>query len=722
MEDHISLDKQMDAAPAPKRRKLRKGTASCWECKRRKAKCTFSADALDICDSCRRRGTDCVGQETADKPPAPGSNKNVVDRLGQVEALLDQLLKGRHEDRVISPGDSEQRSRGHQTRPKSPAASTALNHHSTTVSRLEPTTVSDELWPAVTDTSESRRFHALSQSLLAAWPDPADMNIILNMPVEFLQIIRATTCAPPDEPDLSTAPPSTESMLQLPPRGSHPVLFARKMLILAAFLQSLPSSSTHHLDKLSISCEEIMSRLVKTAHDLVTCNDELVSSLEGIQCIMLEGVYENYAGNLRRSWFAARRAVMVAQMLGVNREITPLSLRGAVFEPEELWFRIIMYDRYLCLMLGLPQSSPDESFARHSGLDAHAANRRMQRLCSVACGRLLSRSSATLFDRKLTNEIDKLLRDASSSMPAQWWIIPNLSACANLQDRIRETLRFHDQLMQYHLLLQLHFPYFLHPDKSQDCTYNKMIAITASREVLNRFISIRSLWATRYYCRGTDLIAFMSCAALSIGHVICDERHEQSEDRGFHFYTQQRLSDRGLLEQVLSIAQESVDKNNDGISMRLVRLLHHLLAIEDDVGEGVRYRVSFESDLVKDRDLGHSAKPSEDGTILHIHIPHLPAIRLERQPLQEKELARPLLDPRSVQIDGRDTNGTSVGEIFQDVAQVQDLSFGADSGIETTRDMNLAAELWAMEGFDMNFVDNFIEGSAEGFSVASCEG
>ena len=48
-----------------KRRRLRKGTHSCWECKRRKMKCVFDplANATTTCNGCRRRGSQCVSQE-----------------------------------------------------------------------------------------------------------------------------------------------------------------------------------------------------------------------------------------------------------------------------------------------------------------------------------------------------------------------------------------------------------------------------------------------------------------------------------------------------------------------------------------------------------------------------------------------------------------------------------------------------------------------------------
>ncbi|KAJ5208756.1 Zn2/Cys6 DNA-binding protein [Penicillium cf. viridicatum] len=49
--------------PHAKRQKLRKGTHSCWECKRRKMKCVFDPLGNTICKPCQIRGSKCVRQE-----------------------------------------------------------------------------------------------------------------------------------------------------------------------------------------------------------------------------------------------------------------------------------------------------------------------------------------------------------------------------------------------------------------------------------------------------------------------------------------------------------------------------------------------------------------------------------------------------------------------------------------------------------------------------------
>jgi hypothetical protein len=451
-----------------------------------------------------------------------------------------------------------------------------------------------------------------------------------------------------------------------------------------------------------------MARIVKIVHNRVTCNDDLVSSLEGIECIMLEGLYENYAGNLRRSWLATRKAVMIAQMLGLNRGIVPPSFRGAAIEPDELWFRLINLDRYLCLMLGLPPSSPDEPVGSIDLPDTLPSNRKLQVFCSTACGLLLRRKPSDLCDQAFTKEIDKVLRDACTSMPAQWWIMPNLASCTELPDKLRETLRFNDHMMQYHLLLQLHMPYLLRIDDGNQYGYYKLAAVSASREVLTRFVSVRAIPQSRYYCRGTDLIAFVACTALTLAHILCDHRHKRIEDNGFHFLEQQRLSDRGLLEQVLTIAETLARKSEDDIAKRLMSLLHYLLAIEDNVTAGIRYAVSFAEDSTRDGDLAHHLKASGDGTVLNIHLPNFPVIRIVRRDTEGNEALPVLLEVPwglipSGQKGARGTHRTmqNQGDATGPITSIQDYSVAPEHAL---------TDPWALEGFDMSFLDNVMEG------------
>ena len=59
--------------PPSKRRKVRKGTHSCKECRRRKMRCSiFDDSSIDTCVGCYKRGSKCVSQEVSDEDERRG--------------------------------------------------------------------------------------------------------------------------------------------------------------------------------------------------------------------------------------------------------------------------------------------------------------------------------------------------------------------------------------------------------------------------------------------------------------------------------------------------------------------------------------------------------------------------------------------------------------------------------------------------------------------------
>jgi hypothetical protein len=92
---HFSMhhDASPDASSPVKRRKVRKGTKNCWECKRRKVSCTFSQPTSTACENCIRRKATCIGQEYVAEPETLSNGPIEVEtRLGRVESLLERLV------------------------------------------------------------------------------------------------------------------------------------------------------------------------------------------------------------------------------------------------------------------------------------------------------------------------------------------------------------------------------------------------------------------------------------------------------------------------------------------------------------------------------------------------------------------------------------------------------------------------------------------------------
>ena len=438
-------------------------------------------------------------------------------------------------------------------------------------------------------------------------------------------------------------------MLQLPPPGSHPALVARKLLILSSYLQAFPPCGIQNLCRLGVDYRDIMSRAVDTAHCVVNCNDELVASIEGIECITIESMYHNNAGNLRRAWVTMRRAMLIAQMMDLHRGGTPPSMktleRRTCIRPEHIWFRLVQSDRYLSLMLGLPQGAPENSFfATEKALEACTPTERLQRIDCVVAGRILQRNEADINDLAATQEIDHLLQKASMTMPPQWWLTPNFASSASDQmEHFHETIRLMDHFTHYHLVVRLHLPYLLRSLADRKYEYSKITAVHASREVLARFVAFRSSSPTGSYCRGIDFLVFIASTTLCLAHIDA-HRHGQvfagDGDDGFFFNSlaHQRPSDRGMMERALESVEHMANASVDMVASKIATVFRHLLVIEADAADGSSYNTSSASG---EEGRECSGGLSDGGNVLRIHIPSFGTIKIERSGVSRSILSKP---------------------------------------------------------------------------------
>ncbi|KAL4933391.1 uncharacterized protein BDV17DRAFT_287061 [Aspergillus undulatus] len=92
-------DQTEEALPSAKRRRVRKGTRSCWECKRRKIRCLFAAPGDITCIGCHHRRGPCVSQDMPENlAPATKGSRHLSDRIARIEdAFKDWLVAPQHE-------------------------------------------------------------------------------------------------------------------------------------------------------------------------------------------------------------------------------------------------------------------------------------------------------------------------------------------------------------------------------------------------------------------------------------------------------------------------------------------------------------------------------------------------------------------------------------------------------------------------------------------------
>lgn len=457
---------------------------------------------------------------------------------------------------------------------------------------------------------------------------------------------------------------SHNSLLKTPEPDAHPVLIARYMLQLALFILQLHPDSQEGIRCLSEPLPVVRDRLFNLVVRLITTNDEFVASVEGLECVVTESVYQANLGNIRRSWIACRRAMNVAQLMGLNRS-SPWSqykaLRpGTQYYPELMWYRIVFLDRYLSLMLGVSQGSSDCSMASETILAGETPMGRLDRVhCVVAC-RILERNESghrSPSELALTQDIETELQKVARSLPSSWWLVPRLddTASADSQRLFWETRQIMAQVFHYNLLNQLHLPYMLHPphhhppswsadggassrQRQQQHERSRSTCVNASREVLTRFTALRSRKETAYRCRTVDFLALMAATTLLLAHLEEGGRLTPTgadtatvttvagAEAGAGFLAHQYASDRAMIERVHENMCDVGRLSSDTLGAQSAQLLRRLLAIdvqeEEAVGAG---RVSVQVVATADE---ATAPPASDPGEDHHHPPIITSMRV----------------------------------------------------------------------------------------------
>ncbi|KAF2442369.1 hypothetical protein P171DRAFT_364028, partial [Karstenula rhodostoma CBS 690.94] len=576
----------VDMSTSTRKRKIRKGTQSCWECKRRKTRCIFAAPVDSACVGCKSRRTTCLSQEFHEEISTIPKKATQTKRLAPSTVCSSPHRLGRE-------GTAESRPEG----PKVPQKEPFL---------------------------PSETYHHVYCALAEAWPGDYDLDVIKGVTVEDFSILYGPLNGPCSNLEFQHNL-SPQGVLELPPYGAHPVLVARKALLLSVFLRRFPlqdSSDTQYSG-------DTADRLFNQAIRLITTNDELLNSVEGIECVALESMVHNYCGNLRRALLSLRKAMVLAQLMGLHRKAHSPSLK--VIDPQiraridfnYIWFRLVESDRYLSLMLGAPQAWSDNTFLEKKALAICSPEEQLERLLLIVGGRILDRNERDVQDLAVTQEIDHLLQRASSCMAPQWWLVPEPSQ-KSVDDQMW-TRQIMIQVTHYFLLTQLHFPYLMDSSDSHTVTYSKMTAINASRDILFRFLALRSDATLNFYCRGVDIIAFFASAALCLAHIAGSHGYQTP----FYYLTHQRVSDRGLVEKTLEHMERTSRSSDDLIASRLIDLLHTLLIMESTSKTGAVVTMDFTPDGYSE-DNECSGQISDGGNALHIFIPHCGKIDVTR--------------------------------------------------------------------------------------------
>ncbi|KAL6708700.1 hypothetical protein ACN47E_002396 [Coniothyrium glycines] len=538
----------------PTRKKMRKGTHSCFECRRRKIRCIFQADNPDVCSECFARGSRCIDQEHASPDVVVDHRKNLRERVSRLEALVDTLL----EDKTVK---SETRSQSHSiadtASPKAPETHRKDAFPPTPLS-VEPT---GNMFPApqsqraiserghhvpilsvfedaLNDADAQCKAAAIGSTERQASMVPADEAqddrftlenkhdddlVATNSPAQLAKKERAKQAL------VAMLPPYHQLTKLLNTNAEWWQTWRRKCSGTSGPEQTLSQFAAQALTTGNIAAigtvvlsvgicsdeEEEVERYIETIDRWVLADDEYAASLEGIELLILKSKWFADVGQPRRAWICYRKGLMYAQLIGLHRKRTTSSAQ------ESIWWALYHGDRFLSLLLGLPYGINDshcDLTMPNLGTEEfmHPLNA-IARVTQLA-GKVIDRNQGIAEQSfAWALQLDQELEDVWKKLDPAWLDYSELLAdaesnAAELRERLMGQIVFH-QIRVY-----LHLPFMLKSASNSRFTYSRTACLNGSREVLRLYQALRTGTVQPLYeCKALDFIGFTSAILIQIG-------------------------------------------------------------------------------------------------------------------------------------------------------------------------------------------------------------
>ncbi|KAJ5620184.1 hypothetical protein N7510_004168 [Penicillium lagena] len=657
----------------PPRKKIRKGTRSCWECKHRKVRCHFASDGDRSCRECLARGLLCRTQDLPEpENPRESDRASLNERLARVELLLERFLH-RYD------GDTDQplpEAAGDNNSPVSSPAVATPAHENAPVLSLFDNEVLGFRRPDVTTVpnitlygTAHRDWKRLSRTLFIALPSQDTLEKLAEAN-SCWWLVRAQ-CFQDYETSLLSTPVADLS-------NSHPAVIATTLLWTAISLQQLPPNFDTSFLGLPCHPTKLIEQYISLVVTSVCSHEAMVSNIHGLECLVLQGIFYNNDGKLRSAWLSYRRALDVAQIIGLHRPLPAGSENStSLHRAKSIWKHIIYADRYLSLMLGVYHGISDAALERQEVSPSDVPNSSsMDLLCRVA-GSIIERNqnfpTVTPAMMRMTQTIDSELGPIDPPIIEE----NALATAGKSAERAQCYAKLMTQLWYYQLMAWLHLPFLLESGSQSRYDYSRQSCLQASRHMIACYTAIRRLTADSFCCKSLDFQAFTAAVTLMINVLGPNGQRNSSPD------------DFEAVERVINVL-EGLAKGNtpDKVATRGLSVLQTLKGVA--MGKNPIQQVSSE------RQSNGEGQPSH----IKVDIPYFGTIVLDRR-MRANSAQQDLSSHGLLPTPDNGGLGTNMPSPSQANLMAELSSAQVQSGLsvplaETILDFEPAAEIWTL--------------------------
>ncbi|RFU32840.1 hypothetical protein B7463_g3502, partial [Scytalidium lignicola] len=518
----IDLNKQ------PPQKRMRKGTRSCVGCRRKKVRCTYEPNRPSLCNECFARGEKCVDQKEfiGSQPDLnDGKQYSLRERVTYLETAVQDIF------RQLGDGTGFGEVEGGKANKllKAPSINTVSGppesfdtgpHGSAPVLTLFDNAVLERKEDTDTENSGPKesifnrtKDSRIRKSLSVLLPSQKDVEAIFH----GSQIWRKSwrwMC-----PESYTSPGATIEQFTVRAYESRdPMIVAKLLLCIVISLEQLPNDFSNSYLSISLPVDQLIEKYVSTVSSLITSNNDIADTIEGIECMLLETKHYLNVGRPLKAWYIYRRALSFAEHLGIHRVLPTVSeqTNKGYKRNYNLWCCLVEGERYTSLILGLPYSVGDNLISPHIPKSLEESSLPPGEFYSLSLALLSSRiidrnQDHTQMTLSTTLRLDEELRALKDSMPLNTWNIDMNPR----EDQASYFDRLAAQFFHHQIRSLIHLPLMLKSGCDQRYLYSKTAAIESSRDMLICYQALRSGSPVGpFMCKVVDFQSFTAAMLL----------------------------------------------------------------------------------------------------------------------------------------------------------------------------------------------------------------
>ena len=373
-------------------------------------------------------------------------------------------------------------------------------------------------------------------------------------------------------------------------RSDNPAEVAKMILCIAISIDQVPANWDWSQLQLRQSPRDLMEHYISTVNRLIVNDDEIAATVDGIECMMLEGKYHTNLGRPRRAWLLFRRAISFAQLIGLHR--LP-SKKDARQDPQfvrhiSIWSHLFQCDRYISLVLGLPYSIADnfctpfiqiicDSKVDDSTAGFSKGERYLLKMTTILTKVIDRNQDPTHMPFSATLRIDQEIEEAGHTMSPGWWSTEKAPGTKpeDYFDRLTAAF-FHHQLR-----MLVHMPFMLKSSSDKRYQYSHGAALESSREMIKYFKALRQDESVGpFMCKVIDFQAFTAAMLLLIN--LLGYSTQVRSAIGLPPDTEQDQADSDLVDDVLALLRKAAEEPGGIVATQSVKALEMLAEARHD--------------------------------------------------------------------------------------------------------------------------------------------